>query len=266
MPVKTTVPLIRSNQNNFEKIDYKIMGAAYSIHNELGRLLDESVYQEALNFECDNICLATRKEVPLRVSHKTFFKQYYLDLIVNDGVVYELKVASSISRAHESQLLNYLLLTDLAFGKIINFRGKSVEGRYVSTTLTLEQRRNFTISTEEWQPQTHRCHSIPDLLNDLLHDLGTHLDISLYAEMIHHLVAPNESIDKPVKLYRAGHCIGQQSLPLLNEATALQITSLKSGHQQYQNHLLRFLSHTRLLAIQWINFGPSNIQCITLKK
>jgi len=48
MPVRCDSAFRGASLNEFEKIDYVVMGCAYSIQNELGRLCDESIYQNDL--------------------------------------------------------------------------------------------------------------------------------------------------------------------------------------------------------------------------
>lgn len=266
MPVNLTVQLEAIPQDQFQKIDYAVMGCAFSIHNDLGRLLNESVYQEALKRSCEALSINCLREVKIVVSHKSFTKKYYLDLLVNNGTIYELKAVDALSPSHESQLLNYLLLCNLPFGKIINFRGKSVETRYVSTTLNTYQRKEFKIHTDDWKPQSIYCESIPTIISELISDLGTHLDLSLYNEALVHLIAPYQSLQKPVELSRESESIGHQNLNLLNGTTSLTVSSLRSGLQSYESQLHRLLSHTKLDSIQWINFGTHDIHCITIVK
>lgn len=266
MPVNLTVQPEAITQDQFQQIDYAIMGCAFAIHNDLGRLLNESVYQEALKRSCEALSINCLREVEITVTHKSFTKKYYLDLLVRNGTIYELKAVDTLSPSHESQLLNYLLLCNLSFGKIINFRGKSVETRYVSTTLNTEERKEFKIHTDDWKPQSIYCESIPAIINELILDLGTHLDLSLYKEALVHLTDPIQSLQKPVELYREGESIGQQNLNLLNDTTLLTVSSLRSGLRSYENQLLRLLSHTKLDNIQWVNFGTQDIHCITIVK
>lgn len=242
------------------------MGAAFKIHNKLGRLLDESAYQEALRQNTEKQYPACFREVELEVRHKSFTKKYYLDLLIDNGAIYEIKTTNTILPTHESQLLNYLLMCGLQHGKIINFRESSVTSRYVSTTLLPKDRKNFTVVTDQWLSHSDHCSHIPTIIEDLLEDLGTHLEVSLYREALHHLISTSEDLMNPVEIILNSTPIGHQKHYLLNETTALHISSLKSGFDTYKNHLLRILKNTRLQTIQWINFGGKIINCTTLQK
>ena len=122
MPIDFDPQIKPVSEPEFRERDYEVMNVAFSTHNELGCLCDEKVYQNEMLHCClENGFATVQKKVPLIVSHKEFSKTFYIDMLVNHGVVYELKAVKTISSAHRSQSLNYLMLTGLNFGKIINF-------------------------------------------------------------------------------------------------------------------------------------------------
>ena len=51
--------------------------------------------------------------------------EYFADLIVEDQVICELKAVDVLKKAHEVQLVNYLVATGIDVGVLINF-GDSV--------------------------------------------------------------------------------------------------------------------------------------------
>ncbi len=152
MPISIPQNLRPIKEAEFRELDYAIMGAAFSIHNEYGRLLSEQLYQSALFDFCEKSTITATREVPIKVQYRTFEKTYYLDLLIGSGTIYELKATSSITPQYEAQLLNYLFLTDQTFGKIINFGAKSVESRFVSTSITNADRHRFEILDHNWKP------------------------------------------------------------------------------------------------------------------
>lgn len=112
---------------------YNIIGAAMEVHKVLGRGMSESIYQEALEeeFTIRHISYEPQKEL------KTFYKgiklkkKYIADIISNDIIV-ELKSVSEISSEHRSQLFNYLRITRMKMGILINFGEKFLRSeRYI---------------------------------------------------------------------------------------------------------------------------------------
>jgi GxxExxY protein len=59
--------------------------------------------------------------VPLLYEGICVERAYRIDLLVEQAVVVELKVAKKLHPIHEAQLLSYLKLTQLRLGLLINF-------------------------------------------------------------------------------------------------------------------------------------------------
>ena len=102
---------------------YRILGCAYSVHDELGPGLLESIYEEALVCELINSGFNVRREVPVPVIYKgTKLKNdLRLDIIIDDKVILELKSVSEYKKLYEKQLFTYLRLTGLEIGYVVNF-------------------------------------------------------------------------------------------------------------------------------------------------
>lgn len=265
MPIQTPVQPIRPTKAQFTELDYLLMGEAFKIHNKFGRLLDETIYQKLMVEACKASGLTAIDEVPVHIVHKSFRKTYYIDLLVENSTVFELKTATSISESHKSQTLQYLLLCDLPHGKIINFRPSTVESYFVSTTLQSIDRRDFQVTTDQWFPRSPNCERIPDHTTELLKDIGTHLDISLYREALIHLLRSEAELKAEVTFHLDGLPVGKQPANLIAPGVMLHTTSLRRDIDAYRTQLNRLLNNSDLEAIQWINFGGSDIQCITLK-
>lgn len=60
--------------------------------------------------------------------------------------------------------------------------------------------------------------------------------------------------------------LGYQKVHLLNPQTAFKISAAKKHLSLYEQHLRVFLHHTKLAAIQWINFNNHNITFQTILK
>ncbi len=101
----------------------KIIGAAIEVHKAMGAGLFESVYEECLCYEFNlrNISFEQQKVIPIIYKGKTFDHGFRADLLVEDTIIVELKSVSSVLPVHEAQLLNYLKLSNLKLGLLINF-------------------------------------------------------------------------------------------------------------------------------------------------
>jgi GxxExxY protein len=100
----------------------QIIGAFYDVYNELGYGFVESVYQHALPIALAKRGLRSQREFPLTVRYLgAIVGEYRADLLVEEKVIVESKVADKIVTVHEMQLLNYLKATRITVGLVLNF-------------------------------------------------------------------------------------------------------------------------------------------------
>ena len=106
----------------------KIIACAYTVYNKMGYGYLESVYERCMLIELADIGLKTEAQKPLKVLYKgQIVGDFVADVIVNDTVIVELKSVSKIVKAHEIQLVNYLVSTGKPVGLILNFAKDKVE-------------------------------------------------------------------------------------------------------------------------------------------
>ena len=85
------------------------IGAAFEVHNVLGYGFLENVYQNAMQVEVIQRGHRCQTESQIKVHYKNdIVGEYRADLLVNEVVVVELKVAKAYQSADEAQLLNEL--------------------------------------------------------------------------------------------------------------------------------------------------------------
>lgn len=260
MPITHAIKIKRISDDDFHEIDYKVMGLVFSIHHKLGRFWNEKIYQNALAYRCHEAGFEkVTTEVPIQVSHQDFKKFFYVDLILNDTVIYELKALSALTSEHQQQTLNYLMLLGLPHGKLINMRPASVESRFVSTRLTLENRYDYTIEDQAWQELDKDSQWLKQIMTSLLNEWGAYLDTALFYDAINHFRGGEENVVKKIKVMDGSHRLGTQKVHLLNPEIAFKISSLTKDEQYYEDHLRRFIHFTSLKAFQWINFNHDRI-------
>jgi GxxExxY protein len=107
-----------------------IIGAAFKLHNELGYGFLHRVYQRALQVELARRNYRADLEKRINVRYKkTIVGEYDPDVIVNDCVLIEIKIAPQYDKRDEAELLNLLRATGLRIGILINFGRSKVEHR-----------------------------------------------------------------------------------------------------------------------------------------
>src|SRR4051794_25002254 len=110
------------------EITEQIVGAAFEVHSILGNGFLERVYQRAMQVELRLRGLKAELESKITVMFKgDVVGDYEADLLVEDRVIVELKVAKEYQPADEAQLLNELKATGIKVGLLINFGRTRVE-------------------------------------------------------------------------------------------------------------------------------------------
>jgi len=104
-------------------LTYRIIGAAQEVQRQLGMGLSEAIYHEALCLELQDAGIPFESEKELTITYKgrQLEKTYRADIVCADSIILELKTVDSLLPEHESQLLNYLRITGMPLGLLINF-------------------------------------------------------------------------------------------------------------------------------------------------
>ncbi|RYD41041.1 MAG: GxxExxY protein, partial [Verrucomicrobiaceae bacterium] len=231
------------------------------VHNTMGRFFDEKIYQAEFRERCLRMGIDARREVEIRVRHLDFSKSYYIDLLVSQGCVYEFKTATALNPAHDKQVIQYLLLAGLNHGKLVNFRPRSVDSRFVSTSLRREDRSAFTIEAIDWQG---RDGILEHNLLAILNDWGTFLEAGLYREALLHLTQSPVSGEFAVPVIINGRETGHQNLCMSDEDTAWHLSAIRKHHTSYELHIRRLLTHTPVTRLHWININQRQVTLKTL--
>lgn len=250
MPISVDADVRVLGQKEFGRIAFDVMNHVFAIHNEMGRFLDEGLYRDSI---AARVGEDARTEVAIEVTFEDFRKDYAMDLLVSDGAVFELKAVKRLASMHRAQILNYLLLCGLAHGKLVNMRGEQVEHEFVNTQQALVDRTAFEVLDVEWKnPYGHR--PFQDWMLGFLREVGTGLDIQLYRAAIRHFFGGNEEVDGEIDVLLDGRRVGRQKVMLLEPRWACETTTIgASGVDRFEDHLRRFLTHTDLDGIHWIN-------------
>ncbi|MDE7117141.1 MAG: GxxExxY protein, partial [Bacteroidaceae bacterium] len=95
---------------------------AMEVYNELGRGMEEPIYQEAMALELDERGIPYEREKILHTHYKgQCLKKTYVADFYSQGIIVEFKSVTQITQDHRAQLFNYLRITKLQTGIIINY-------------------------------------------------------------------------------------------------------------------------------------------------
>jgi GxxExxY protein len=112
-----------AKKTEYDKLSGEIISAAIAVHKELGPGLLESVYEHCLMEELKSMGINAKNQVPLPLLYKgtKLAKAFYIDILVEDLIIIELKAVETILPVHEVQLVTYLKLAKKKLGLLINF-------------------------------------------------------------------------------------------------------------------------------------------------
>jgi len=266
MPIECSIEPASVSRDEYHKLDYKVMAIIFDVHKELGRLYNEKIYQNQIFNRCREAGFNPAKEVSVRIYHEDFEKVYFIDLIINMSILYEFKAVECLNPQYRQQTLNYLFITGFKCGKLVNLGSQSVQSEFVTTSLNKEERYQFEIIKDDWSDLNSDSVWLRKLITDLLKDWGAFLDIRLFQEAVSYFRGGPKNFIRPVEIMGNNQVLGVQKLPLINNELAVRFTAIKGSANSYEKHLRRFLAHTPLHAMHWINFNKHKILMKTLIK
>jgi GxxExxY protein len=112
----------------FRKEVYTIAGAALEVLRELGHGIHEKPYERALAVEFQLRNLPYEQQAPFDIFYKKVkVGRFTPDLVVLGKIIVDTKVIDRITDHERGQMLNYLRITCLPVGVILNFRYAKLE-------------------------------------------------------------------------------------------------------------------------------------------
>jgi GxxExxY protein len=112
----------------YDALTEQVIGCAYNVANQLGYGFLEKVYENSLRIELQNSGIQVEQQCPIQVRYAgEVVGDFIADLVVEDELIVELKVAKSLDDVHLAQCLNYLKATGKHLGLLVNFGGNKVQ-------------------------------------------------------------------------------------------------------------------------------------------
>ncbi|NKQ35674.1 MAG: GxxExxY protein [Chloroflexi bacterium] len=148
-----------------EKLSYDVRGILFDVHNKLGPMLPENIYNQAVAIGLENQGIHCQTEKEFEVTyHGVQVGRYFVDVWVEAGkLLLELKVAPQIGPLHQAQAISYLKVTDADLAFVVNFGEDKV---------TIDRLPNFVRDKPaafSWQAQALPPDVLyPDQVNEIL--------------------------------------------------------------------------------------------------
>ena len=111
----------------YPKLSYTIVGILFKVHTELGGKYQEKYYQRAVEVALKEVGLPYQKEISVDLSFKgKKIGKYFLDFLIEDKIILELKATPRFNRDDFRQVMAYLKAKNLKLGILANFRGEKL--------------------------------------------------------------------------------------------------------------------------------------------
>lgn len=120
----------------FQDECYVIIGIAMEIHRILGKGFSEIVYKDALEYELNARGINYEREKEFSVNYKGIVlkHKFYADFVIDNKIILEIKSSTGIVDEYYAQVLNYLAISNLLIGLIVNFNDKSLQYKRIIKT------------------------------------------------------------------------------------------------------------------------------------
>lgn len=120
--------IINRDKIVYPELSYQIMSALFKVHTELGSRYQEKYYQRAVALEFDNLKLKYQKELMVNLIYQNHpIGKYFLDFLVENKIIVELKAVNQFTKHDIKQVLAYLKAKKLELGILINFKSPRLQ-------------------------------------------------------------------------------------------------------------------------------------------
>jgi len=119
--------MIQKQDLIYPELSYKLVGLAYNVFNELGHGHLEKIYQKAYAKELKEAGIVFKEQAPYQVIYKEeVIGNNYLDFLIEEKVIIELKRSDFYSKKYIDQVSNYIKVSNLKLAILINFTTNGV--------------------------------------------------------------------------------------------------------------------------------------------
>ena len=116
----------------FEEESKQLLGLAFQLHHEMGCGFKEKVYQDAFEvlLQENGIPYEREKHICLTFHGKQLQHDFFYDFLCYDKIGIEIKALKELTGEDESQIINYLHVSNHKLGLLLNFGSKSLEYKW----------------------------------------------------------------------------------------------------------------------------------------
>ena len=116
------------NKVIYKELSYKIIGVLFNVYNDLGYGYQEKYYYKAIEYYLKSTNLRYNKQVPFKIAIRgNVIGRYFIDFIIEDKIVLEIKTGNYFARRNIEQIKGYLKATGLKLAIIVNITSSGVK-------------------------------------------------------------------------------------------------------------------------------------------
>ena len=121
------------NELLYKEEVFKLVGLCMEVHREFGKGQDEVLYKDAFVVELQRAQIPFTRELKYEVNYKGVIlpHHYYADFVIWNKIMFEAKAVERLTDAHVKQVLNYLAISKLELGLLVNFGSDSLEWKRI---------------------------------------------------------------------------------------------------------------------------------------
>lgn len=121
------------NDYMFRELSYEVIGIGMRIHRLLGKGFLEIVYKDAFEYELHEKGIAFEREKQFAIQYRNILlpHRFQADFVIDDKIILEVKAKAGIIEPHYAQVINYLAVSKLQLGLILNFNASSLQYKRV---------------------------------------------------------------------------------------------------------------------------------------
>jgi len=114
--------LLRRKDLIYPELSYTVIGVLFEVYNNLGPGHKEKYYQKAMAVSLKETGLSFKEQVyPPVIFKERNIGEYYLDFLIENKIVLEIKSGEKFLKQNISQIYSYLKIENLKLGILANF-------------------------------------------------------------------------------------------------------------------------------------------------
>jgi GxxExxY protein len=132
----------------------RIIGAAMAVYNALGPGFPEKLYQKGLAIELNRRGIKFEREKLIEIFYGAVkLRDFYLDFLIENCVVLEIKAIEQLLPLHQQQIISYLTASGREVGLLVNFGAASLTHKRILPPLAVQHSETYQDRLRAWKHQ-----------------------------------------------------------------------------------------------------------------